>query len=194
MNRAEQRKDQIRLAFLNAGIELIMQKGYDAVSVADIARLADYGRSTFYLYFKDKEDLVWEMLRFQMQMLDERVIDNVQHLPTPLREWRAWQVIFYAIDLQRQFFIQMDGELSRRLRQLQKDYLNDVFTEQLRNGDYSLGLNVPPEIAARFIVGAQVEILEYWLTHPEAGDPEQIAAYFFELVFRIHPSEIPKNS
>ena len=190
MKRHEQRKDQIRLAFLNAGIKLIMTQGYDAVSVAEIARLADYGRSTFYLYFKDKEALVWEMLAYQMQTLDERVKDSVQHLPTPLREWRAWQVIFYAIDQQRQFFVQMDGEFSRRLRQMQKDYLNEVFAEQLRKGEYSLGLDVPPEVAARFIVGAQIEILEYWLTHPQAGDPEQMAAYFFQLVFRQHPSTL----
>ncbi|MEC4819453.1 MAG: hypothetical protein SAK29_40215, partial [Scytonema sp. PMC 1069.18] len=60
--------------------------------------------------------------------------------------------------------------------------------------EYSLGLDIPPEIISRFICGAQLEILEYWLLHPEAGDAEQMAAYFFQLVFRQHPSELINDS
>jgi hypothetical protein len=49
---------------------------------------------------------------------------------------------------------------------------------------------VPPEIGARFVVGALLEILEYWLWHPEAGDAVTMTEYFFRLIFRrefAHP-------
>ena len=40
----------------------LLEQGYDAVTVADIATRADYGRSTFYLYFQDKEAVVFIFL------------------------------------------------------------------------------------------------------------------------------------
>lgn len=43
-------------------ISLIREKGYKNVTVTDIVERADYNRSTFYLYFKDKEDLTEELV------------------------------------------------------------------------------------------------------------------------------------
>ena len=186
MNRQQRRTAQMRADFLEAAIQLILEKGYDAVTVTEIADKADYGRSTFYLHFKDKEDLVWHMLREAMNSLDERIQESVGHLPTPLREWRSWQMIFAEIDTQRPFYLQMDGELSRRLRQWQKDYLIETFEKQLKEEVFSLQVDVPAEIGARFIVGALLEILDYWLLHPEVK-ADDMAGYMFHLVYRQPP-------
>src|SRR5512143_953809 len=40
-----------------AHLSLIVEKGYDAVTVEDICQRADVGRSTFYAHFTSKEDL-----------------------------------------------------------------------------------------------------------------------------------------
>lgn len=192
-NRIERNKQRIRIALIEASYQLIMEKGYDAVRVTDIADLADYGRSTFYVYFKDKEDIVWQMLKHFMTTLDQQIIDSVLHLQSPHREWVAWQMIFQQVDMQRNFFKQIEGELSRRLRQVQRDTLIENFERQLKNGTYSLLLDdVPPEISTRFIVGAQIEILEYWLNHPEMGDAETMARYFYKLVYREEPPKFDK--
>ena len=180
-------KHRTRAAFLTAGLELILEKGYDAVSVSDIAQLADYGRSTFYLHFRDKEDLVWTLLKNQMAQLDQQVVTAVAGLPSPQREFHAWEIIFATIDAQRPFFLQLDSDLSRRLRQMQKECLIENFARQLRDGVFSLLLDVPPEIGARFIVGALLELLDYWLHYPEASSAEALARYMFRLVFRTEP-------
>ncbi|GAA3579341.1 hypothetical protein GCM10022419_071030 [Nonomuraea rosea] len=41
---------------------LILEKGYDAVSVTDIIERADVGRSTFYSHFTDKQDVLFSNL------------------------------------------------------------------------------------------------------------------------------------
>ena len=187
MDRRERHKETIRQTFLQAAMQLILEKGYDNVTVAEIARRADYGRSTFYVYFNDKEDLVWAILEHYMVILDEQIQDAVGRLESPLREWRAWRILFADIAQQSMAFRQMDGELSRRLRQMQKDYVVQRFEQQLRDGEFSLMTDVAPEIAARFVVGAQLEILDYWLQHPEQGTAEQMADDFFRLVFRDNP-------
>ncbi len=179
------------LALFNATYELILEKGYDAVTIAEIVRRADYGRSTFYLHFKDKADVVWKMLESHAQILDEQLIDMVGNLESPLREWRAWQLIFTSIDQQRLFFQQLDSDFSGRLRQRQKALVIENYQKHLHSGFYSLDTKVPIAISARFITGGLVEILDYWLDQPEAGNPDEMADMFFELVFRQSP---PKDT
>ncbi|RMF80674.1 MAG: TetR family transcriptional regulator [Chloroflexi bacterium] len=188
-NDKDRSKQRTAHAFLEAATKLILERGYDTVTVADIAREADYGRSTFYLHFEDKEALVWALLRHHMTALDEHIKKATAGLSSPMREFAAWKIIFREIDGQREFFLQLDGELSRRLRQWQKTLLIARFEQQLRDGLYSIMLDVPPELGARFIVGAILEILDYWLMHPEQGSADDMARMFYHLVFRRPPEE-----
>lgn len=188
LQRSRQRTYQ---ALVSAAVELIIARGYDAVSVAEITRTANYGRSTFYLYFRDKEDLVWKLLSEQMQVMDRYIIEQVTPLASPEREREAWRLIFASTEQARPFFVQMNGELSRRLRQMQKDHLIARFEQQVRDGFYSIGLDEPPQLVARFITGAILELLEYWLYHPELGDPQMMADRMVHLVFRLPPPERP---
>ena len=181
------------LALFNATYELILEKGYDAVTIAEIARRADYGRSTFYLHFQDKADVVWKMIEAHAQILDEQLIDLVGHLEFPLREWRAWQLIFMSIDQQRLFFQQLDSDFSWRLRQRQKALVIENYQKHLKAGFYSLDTDVPIAISARFITGGLVEILDYWLDHPDAGTPDEMTDMFFQLVFRQLPPNMSKS-
>jgi AcrR family transcriptional regulator len=187
--RFQKLKERTAAAFLNAGLELIMERGYDAVSVSDIAELADYGRSTFYLHFRDKEDLAWALLRMQMEALDAYIKERAQHLPTPQRELFAWKTIFETVELQREFFLKMDGQTSLRLRLVQKDHLLKLFEQSLRDGFYSMHPDVPVELSARFVVGALIDLLEYWLIHPEQGTPEEMARHMFRLIYRQDPAQ-----
>lgn len=188
-DRMERARQRTKAALVEAAIALIVERGYDAVRVSDITEAANYGRSTFYLYFRDKEDLFWKILKAQMDQLDARILAAVAGMPSPERERLAWGMIFEAILQARPFFLQMDGELSRRLRQLQKDHLIATYERQLREGQYSLMLDAPPELAARFICGAILEILEYWIHHPEMGDAQAMADQMYRLVFRREPPQ-----
>ena len=53
----DRRVARTRQALRSAMIELILEKHYDTISVQDIIDRANVGRSTFYLHFRDKEDL-----------------------------------------------------------------------------------------------------------------------------------------
>ncbi len=187
INRFETNKQRIRYRFFEVAIQLIMEKGYDAVTVTEICRIADYGRSTFYLHFADKEDLFWGILKHNLAIMDAKVLEATQDLESPKREWVAWYMIFESIPFQREFYRKLNSDLAYRLRIWQKNQLIATFENQLRIGIYSLMIDVPPNIGARFITGALLEILEYWLEHPEIGDTYAMATYFYQLVFRVPP-------
>jgi AcrR family transcriptional regulator len=51
-----------RKALLDALLALMIDKGYEAISVQDIIDRADVGRSTFYTHYTDKDDLMQDGL------------------------------------------------------------------------------------------------------------------------------------
>lgn len=172
-------------ALVNAGIAILQEEGYDALSVTSITQKADYGRGTFYLYFKDKEAFVWTIMRHQVVLLDGYIAQSVGHLLYPEREIRAWEIIFSTIKKQARFWRQLDGQTSQQLRQKQRQLLLEQFEQNLREGRYRLPIDVSPELGARFLVGAAQEILEYWLQNPDIGDAYTMAQLFCRLIYRV---------
>ncbi|MCJ7529956.1 MAG: TetR/AcrR family transcriptional regulator, partial [Anaerolineales bacterium] len=55
--RHERRRLQTRKLLIQTTLQLVLEKGYDAISIQDITERADLGRGTFYLHFKDKEEV-----------------------------------------------------------------------------------------------------------------------------------------
>src|SRR5439155_16888238 len=48
---------QTMAKLLDAGLQVLTERGYHAARVDDIVRMADTSHGTFYLYFANKEDL-----------------------------------------------------------------------------------------------------------------------------------------
>ena len=58
MGLRERKKARTRDAISGAAIALFLQRGYDAVSIAEIAAAAEVSRRTLFAYFPTKDDLV----------------------------------------------------------------------------------------------------------------------------------------
>lgn len=54
----DRRTQRTRRALRDALLSLLMEKSWDELSVQDICKRADIGRSTFYLHFPSKEELL----------------------------------------------------------------------------------------------------------------------------------------
>jgi AcrR family transcriptional regulator len=67
----EQKKQQTREAIADAARRLFTERGFDEVTVSEIAREADVARKTVFNYFPTKEDLVyWRMESFEEDLLE----------------------------------------------------------------------------------------------------------------------------
>jgi len=70
----DRRTRKTREALYSAFISLIVERGYDAISVQDIIDAADVGRTTFYAHFKSKDELLmfgFQRLRAELHSLLE---------------------------------------------------------------------------------------------------------------------------
>ncbi len=78
----------------NALISLVLEKGYDTVTIEEITDRADLGRTTFYLHFRDKEELLMNAIDTMIEDFLEKheekrhknaeVIKNIQSQPEKL--------------------------------------------------------------------------------------------------------------
>ncbi|WP_188455723.1 TetR/AcrR family transcriptional regulator [Virgibacillus oceani] len=60
-----------RRLLMDALINIVAEDGYEAVTIREIVRKAKVNRSTFYLHFRDKEDIVTQMQDDLLNMLTE---------------------------------------------------------------------------------------------------------------------------
>lgn len=63
MNKRQLAAQGTKKRLITAGLELIKEKGFEAINVEDITRKAGVAKGTFYTYFKRKEDIVLEISR-----------------------------------------------------------------------------------------------------------------------------------
>jgi TetR/AcrR family transcriptional regulator len=61
-SRKEREKEQRRSDILQAAEELFFARGFDSVSMDDIAKKVELNKATLYLYFKDKESLFFAVV------------------------------------------------------------------------------------------------------------------------------------
>src|SRR3954451_3405127 len=70
----EAQKQQTRQLLLDKGLELFESKGYAATTIDDIAGAAGTTRTTFYLHFSSKAELMSELITTVDQILT--MVDN----------------------------------------------------------------------------------------------------------------------
>lgn len=59
--RKEKQKTEIRRQILDASMKLFVEEGFENVSIRKIADLIEYSPTTVYLYFKDKDEILFNL-------------------------------------------------------------------------------------------------------------------------------------
>lgn len=79
--RKEKQKTEIRKRILDASMQLFVQEGFENVSIRRIADIIEYSPTTIYLYFKDKDEIFFNLheigfLKMQEMNKDLTAIQN----------------------------------------------------------------------------------------------------------------------
>src|SRR5256884_5056489 len=61
-HRQEREKQELRQAILNAAGELFLEQGYERFALRKVAERIGYSPTTIYLYFRDKDDLLFTVV------------------------------------------------------------------------------------------------------------------------------------
>lgn len=72
-NKQEKRSEETKKQILQSAGQLFANKGYDAVTIREIAKDAGCSHTTIYLYFKDKDELLHQLSMPSLQELHEQL-------------------------------------------------------------------------------------------------------------------------
>lgn len=70
--RREEEKERRRAEIVTAAEQLYLEKGWDAVTMDQVARTARLSRALLYVYFRDKEELLFAIAERSMRTMCER--------------------------------------------------------------------------------------------------------------------------
>jgi AcrR family transcriptional regulator len=182
--RVDRRALRTKTALHGALLRLVLECDYDEISVGDIADAADVGRSTFYAHFTDKDDLLRGGLGHLRDLLfaehasagageddpASRILGFSRFMTAHLKERHQ---LYRALMRGRAGPIVID-----RIREL----LSELVRAELASRETTFGSRTPtPEIAVRFVVGAYMSVVTWWLDRGAREPPDAIDRAFREL-------------
>jgi len=82
--RRERERNELRRQILDAARELFAKRGYEAVTMREIARRIEYSATALYIHFADKETLMRELCRQDFAAFAQGFIDQVASTGDPI--------------------------------------------------------------------------------------------------------------
>jgi AcrR family transcriptional regulator len=173
VNPDDRRVLRTRRMLREALIALIIERGWDEVSVQDVCDRADVGRSTFYTHFADKEELLLggfddlrKMLKAQKATAAGEKLAFVRGLIEHAHEHSH---LFRAIIGKR-----AGHAIEKRFRQTVISLVRDDL------GEHGLA-GRPLEVTTFYVAGALVELLTWWVDARCSLPPVELEQLFRRL-------------
>ncbi|MGN6514410.1 MAG: TetR/AcrR family transcriptional regulator [Rhizomicrobium sp.] len=164
--RPDRRTERTRQALTTAFVELVLTKGYAAISVGDITEAANVGRSTFYMHHKSKMDLLKQSLMQPSAVLSvivghdvppEMLVQQLRHF----HEQRRINKPFFSEPIRTVWVKSLARLIEPRLVKL----IRQTRAQPL----------LPPELIAVQIAEGQIALITHWLLGRASLRPEAVA-------------------
>jgi AcrR family transcriptional regulator len=185
----DRRVARTRAALHDALMSLILEKGYEATTVADVCRAANVGRSTFYAHYTGKEDLKRSGLDHLRRLLVERHRTALAAAPDAHRSLAFSLPMFEHarehIDLYRALVGGRGGAVS--LAVIRETISGLVRDELALREPPGAAEDAPRELVVQFVVGAYMAVLTWWLDGGAQLPPERVDALFRRLATQGMP-------
>jgi AcrR family transcriptional regulator len=172
----DRRIAKTRLALRDALLSLLADRGWDELNIQEICDRANVGRSTFYIHYRSKEDLLAEGLNDLRDALRVIKPDNAAAHP-PLAFMPG--LLAHMLE-QRQIFKTVIGRRSGH--SIERRFREMVF--QLIEQDL-LSFNMPNvqhQMVARYIAGGIVDLMAWWVDAPKAPEVDVLEQLVQKLV------------
>jgi AcrR family transcriptional regulator len=175
--RVRRTRELIRDAFM----ELIVEQGFDNVTVQAIAARAQINRATFYRHYTDKFDLAARLT--DLLFADVAAQLESSSADAPLANW---QLLFEHVAHYAPFYRAMLGKggipgFPERVRETVEAQMTAFLPAW---GFTETRLQMPLSLAVRYLAAAQVGLIQWWLENDMPYPPEQAARYLVDLHLR----------
>lgn len=170
-------------AIRHALMELIEEKGFEAITVKDITTKAEINRGTFYVHYDDKHDLMAECQTEIMQGMSQIAKQNLQNVMTKLsndtkgpKPSPAITIFEYLNEnkVMMKALLGPKGDISFQTGL--RDFLwKTLFEDKEHSFLKKENLLVPEEYLASYIASAHIGVIQQWLENGGKESPKEMA-------------------
>ncbi|WP_321416458.1 TetR/AcrR family transcriptional regulator [uncultured Methanomethylovorans sp.] len=173
-DRRGREKEQRRNTIIDAAEKLFFSRGFDNVSMEDIAKEVELGKGTLYLYFKSKDSLFFAIIFRRWMDLGESITEKVSHGKTGLEKVQIMirSLIEYArenadyTDMFTTFWpqisLRMGEEDAQTMRETAMKYMPRVHNDVVEGiEDGSVRNDLDPRL-----LGIYVEMITFYIITP----------------------------
>ncbi len=186
MTKADPRIQRTRERLQKALIELIRERSYDAITIQDIVDRANVGRTTFYLHYSSKDELLIScheaiLSEFHLCSLSREELLSSE---APTRMIAACRHLEDVRGLLYPFFqgrVKDSWQILRHMR----DRCAEEIEAGLRAVFVEADSPTPLEILANYLAGAQIALVQWWLEKRRPYTPEDLAQALHRLQWAV---------
>jgi AcrR family transcriptional regulator len=176
----DRRVQKTRQALQDALIALILERGYEAITVQDVLDRANVGRSTFYAHFYDLEDLLQSEFEVLQTEFEQAMSQNS---PSESSVWDISRIMFQHAQAYQRLYKAVTGKSSGQIIQSHLHrYLGSQFREALKR-DWAGTKNelVSLELLEHYLVSSFMALLTWWLDKNLPLSAEAMAGIYQDL-------------
>lgn len=170
-----------RSVLRDALMSLIAEMGYDAITVQHITDRARLNRATFYLHYRDKQDLLTHIIKDVLEelvqtpkFLQTSEPADTRALFTYYFDHVAKHAAFYRVMLQ-------EASVAPYVQEMQ-NHLEGIAHQWMFSGRIDMKtMLTPPELFISFIGSAYFSIVKWWVTNDQPYSSAYMAAQFMRL-------------
>jgi AcrR family transcriptional regulator len=168
------RKTQQQLG--NALVALILEKGYDGITIKHITDRADVAHATFYRHYRDKDELLARKL--------EDVVNEIEGFTQEpgLQDAEGYLIFKHAQENSALYRILLSSPGTTHVR---KRIIETIAQRTLQDCEPLHAVRhglIPPEVAAYHIAGSLLLLIEWWLDHNMPYPAHHMAKMYKELI------------
>jgi AcrR family transcriptional regulator len=176
MTKTDRRAERTRELLQKALIELVGERGYDAITIQDIVDRANIGRTTFYLHYKSKDELFMSchvsiIGKFHIGPLHPMSREELLSPEIPLEMASAYRHLEKGRALLYPIFQGKDSQLI--LRQIRERSAREI-EANLRAVFVEADSAIPLDMLANYVAGAQIALMQWWLEKRRPHTPDEL--------------------
>jgi AcrR family transcriptional regulator len=174
--RTRKTRQQLRSALLS----LLKEKRYEEISVQDIIERADVARSTFYIHYVDKDDLLTGRQGIFAQNLGQQLMSHTREKGDPVFSSRAW---FAHIQAQEPILkvIARDSAMDLAMKTL-REMIHRSVEEGMQAHALVENASVPFSAIVDYLTDTLMTLIKWWFKDGMKYTPEQMDEMFRRLV------------
>ncbi|MCI0554954.1 MAG: TetR/AcrR family transcriptional regulator [Anaerolineae bacterium] len=183
MTKTDRRVERTRELLQKALIDLIKERGYNAITIRDIADRANVGRTTFYLHYNSKDELFIScheaiVSEFRIGPLHPLSREELLSPEAPAGITSAYRHLEDARPLLNSIFQGKDSLLIlRRIR----DWNAQEIEASLRAAFDEAESIIPLDVLANYLAGAQIALMQWRLEKRQPHTLQDLAQIFHRL-------------